>query len=75
MFELVLHPCNNLKYFKTVGWEDEWIDAAEWIVRDESEWKYANLHSKGNDDDNTVMLPPEKSKVCVCKYSINFTST
>jgi hypothetical protein len=75
MFELVLHPRHKLKYFKTVGWEDEWIDAVEQIVRDEFEWKYANLPNKGDYDDNIVMLSPAKSKVCVHKYSIGFILT
>jgi hypothetical protein len=71
----VLHPRHKLKYFKTVGWEDEWIDAAEQIVRDEFEQKYTNLPDRVDDDDNIVMLSPKKSKVCVHKYPINFTLT
>ena len=32
---LVLHFCHKLQYFKNAGWEEEWIEAAEEIVRDE----------------------------------------
>ena len=29
----MLHPCHKLQYFKNAGWEDEWIESAEEIVR------------------------------------------
>jgi len=38
---LVLHPRHKLQYFKTAGWEKEWIEAAEEIVRDEFDRTYA----------------------------------
>ena len=38
---LVLHPRHKLQYFKTAGWEEEWIEAAEEIVRDEFDRTYA----------------------------------
>jgi len=60
LFTLVLHPHHKLKYFKTVGWEDKWIDAAEQIVMDEFERKYANLPDGGDDDDNVITLSPKK---------------
>jgi hypothetical protein len=59
---LVLHPRHKLKYFKTAGWEDDWIDAAETIVRDEYEQKYANQTTGGGDDENDKGLPPPKKK-------------
>jgi len=34
-YSLVLHPRHKLQYFKTAGWEEDWIEAAEQIVRDE----------------------------------------
>ena len=30
-----LHPRYKLRYFKKAGWEDEWIDVAENIVKAE----------------------------------------
>jgi len=40
---VVLHPQHKLEYFKNAGWEQEWIDEAEKIVRAEFErsYKYA----------------------------------
>ncbi|KIJ90219.1 hypothetical protein K443DRAFT_68183, partial [Laccaria amethystina LaAM-08-1] len=37
---LVLHPCHKLQYFKTAGWEEEWVDAAEQIVHNEFDQMY-----------------------------------
>ncbi|KAJ8582620.1 hypothetical protein M405DRAFT_690829, partial [Rhizopogon salebrosus TDB-379] len=37
---MVLHPHHKLSYFKTAGWEDEWIKTAEALVRDEFERSY-----------------------------------
>ncbi|KAJ8579264.1 hypothetical protein M405DRAFT_754714, partial [Rhizopogon salebrosus TDB-379] len=34
---MVLHPCHKLSYFKNAGWEDEWVDTAEALIRDEFE--------------------------------------
>ena len=33
----VLHPCHKLTYFKNAGWELEWINTAETLVREEFE--------------------------------------
>jgi hypothetical protein len=63
---LVLHPCHKLKYFKTVSWEDGWVDAAEQIVRDEFEHKYTN--GSHDDDNHTTMLLPKKNQGCVRQY-------
>jgi hypothetical protein len=38
---LVLHPRHKLHYFKTSGWEDEWIETAQNIVREEFDRTYA----------------------------------
>jgi hypothetical protein len=48
---IVLHPRHKLQYFKATGWEQEWIDTAEEIVRDEFEKNYAVspvVHEKSN---------------------------
>src|ERR1700678_135540 len=55
---LVLHPCHKLQYFKTAGWEEEWIEAAEEIVRDEFDRTYAFMD---------VDVPPEGIDM-VCFY-------
>jgi hypothetical protein len=36
----VLHPCHKLQYFKTTGWEDDWIEMAHNIVREEFDQTY-----------------------------------
>jgi hypothetical protein len=62
----VLHPQHKLKYFKNAGWEDEWIDAAEDIVRAEYERKYANRFTGDDDDENNErMTLLKKTKVHV----------
>ena len=37
----VLHPRHKLHYFKTAGWEDDWIQTARDIVREEFDRTYA----------------------------------
>jgi len=37
----VLHPCHKLHYFKTAGWEDEWINTVHNIVHEEFDRTYA----------------------------------
>jgi hypothetical protein len=46
----VLHPRHKLAYFKTAGWEDEWISAAENIVRAEFSRSYACGDASGHED-------------------------
>ena len=40
-YNLVLHPKYKLKYFNKQGWDKEWIDTAEEIVREEFRKNYA----------------------------------
>jgi len=61
----VLHPRHKLTYFKAAGWEDEWINAAEQIIRDEFEWKYANLPGDSGDVEGNRIPLPKKKKVCL----------
>lgn len=62
---LVLHPRHKLAYFKTAGWEDEWISAAEHIVRNELECSYADHGHTTNDSDNEGSADESLSeKVC-----------
>ena len=44
---LVLHPHHKLHYFKTAGWEDEWIDTAHNIVSEEFNQTYAFMDFDG----------------------------
>ena len=44
---LVLHPRHKLHYFKTAGWEDEWINTARNIVREEFDRTYAFMDFDG----------------------------
>jgi hypothetical protein len=37
---MVLHPGMKLEYFRQHGWEEEWIDQAENLVREEYITKY-----------------------------------
>ncbi|KIL00687.1 hypothetical protein PAXRUDRAFT_129217, partial [Paxillus rubicundulus Ve08.2h10] len=39
---LVLHPFHKLAYFKTVHWEDKWIETAEALVYDRYTHSYAD---------------------------------
>ena len=41
--QLVLHPRHKLKYFKNAGWQDDWIEQAEEIVRTEFNLLYGSL--------------------------------
>ena len=59
---LVLHPQHKLRYFKAAGWEDEWIDVAEQIVRDEFKCKYADLPGD-SDGGKGNSIPSPKKKV------------
>jgi hypothetical protein len=52
----VLHPRHKLQYFKTAGWQDEWIQTAEGLVRDEFERSYA---SSKNDHNSNLDLADE----------------
>jgi hypothetical protein len=50
----VLHPRHKLSYFKAANWEDEWIDAAERIVRAEFEHSYANRGLDTDDEESAA---------------------
>lgn len=40
---VVLHPRHKLEYFKTAAWEDDWMEIAESLVRNEFECLYSSL--------------------------------
>jgi hypothetical protein len=60
---LVLHPRHKLQYFKNAGWQDEWIERAEEIVRTEFDLSYGSMDTTSGE----TRLP--KSKVCAPKLS------
>jgi hypothetical protein len=54
---LVLHPRHKLEYFKNAGWQNDWIEKAEQIVRTQYDLSYGSL-------DTSWATSPCKSKVC-----------
>lgn len=38
----MLHPRHKLAYFKAAGWQQDWIDTAEELVRSEFKRSYAS---------------------------------
>jgi hypothetical protein len=56
--ELVLHPRHKLSYFKTAGWEQEWIETAKELVRDAFQRSYQAEDNDARDQDET---PPARS--------------
>ena len=57
---LVLDPRRKLNYFRAAGWEEEWIEAAHKIVREEFDQGYAGIRLENEDDSE------ESSSVCNC---------
>lgn len=53
----VLHPRHKLRYFRQAGWEDEWISAAEEIVRAEYDRTYAFSDVGITEADISVCFP------------------
>ena len=47
-----MHPAYKLEYFKSVGWEAEWLRVAEGLVRTEFKRKYAALPVVGDNGDD-----------------------
>jgi hypothetical protein len=52
-----------MQYFKNAGWQDEWIERAEEIVRTEFDLSYGSMDTTSGE----TRLP--KSKVCAPKLS------
>lgn len=66
---LVLHPRHKLEYFKTAAWEDDWIETAEGLVRDEFERSYSARHvsdeeGDGMDVDDVTAAPVRFVIIC-----------
>jgi len=58
-----LHPQHKLTYFKEAGWEQEWIDTAEKIVRMEFDQSYAHHGDDIEDDEMPVGGTPAADEV------------
>jgi hypothetical protein len=65
MKHLVLHPRHKLKYFKAQKWDEEWIQTARDIVRDEFERSYKSENISG--DDNAIEVEVENM---VCSFGL-----
>jgi hypothetical protein len=67
MLVTVLHPRHKLSYFKSAGWDHEWIETAQQLVRDEFDLNYAGMDEvdSGNDSElNVAVETPKVRKVC-----------
>ncbi len=53
-FTLVLHPGLKLEYFRQHQWDEEWIDVAENLVREEYMVNYEK-HPTVSENDSTEM--------------------
>lgn len=51
----VLHPAHKTTYFRLAGWQPDWIETAEQIVRDEFDRAYAELDSDLEDGPSTAV--------------------
>jgi hypothetical protein len=63
---LVLHPHHKLKYFKAAGWDEEWIDTAKKLIRDQFESRYASrtVTTESTNTANSIEnVPKESSKI------------
>ena len=61
----VLHPQYKLEYFKKAGWEPDWINTAEQLVRTSFNKFYA---TKDNTDDVPMVSAAERVRLnVVCR--------
>lgn len=57
---LVLHPRHKLMYFRDAGWEEEWVERAEDIVRTVFDLSYGSSE--------TIWVAPQVDKVCILQF-------
>jgi hypothetical protein len=61
----VLHPWHKLSYFKAARWEDDWIQTAESLVRDEFERSYLSVDTNSDSGSvEEVSGPGNDNQVC-----------
>ncbi|KAH9920496.1 uncharacterized protein BXZ73DRAFT_104626 [Epithele typhae] len=54
---MVLHPGFKLEYFKTHHWQDEWIETAKTLVRNEYDLNYKHSDAAVDQDDHDDVVP------------------
>ena len=74
---IVLHPWHKLSYFKTAGWEQDWINTAEDLLQNKYEWinKVPMADKDGNDSGKVpeVLQPSDvRCTSCWVKYHWHF---
>jgi len=53
---MILHPRHKLTYFKKAGWESQWIEFAEVLLREEFECSYAPTEYHSDSDVSDIAL-------------------
>ncbi len=67
----VLHPHHKLQYFKTTGWQDDWIQTAETLIHDKFERSYASTNDNNNSNlDETNKADIGENELASKKVSI-----
>jgi hypothetical protein len=66
----VLHPHHKLDYFKTAGWEAEWIQTASDLVHHEFNFAYADMPT-GSADEESAFGEHESQVLKVCLILFN----
>lgn len=51
----VLDPKRKLEYFRSAGWEEEWIETARDIVEAEFEQGYSHMGDDNNETDSEAV--------------------
>jgi hypothetical protein len=72
----VLHPRHKLAYFKTARWEEDWVETAASLVREEFERSYleVDIQENGNSDVATPAVTMVDDPPIVCTI-FSFRST
>jgi hypothetical protein len=66
----VLHPAYKLEYFRARDWEQDWIETAESMVREEFARSYGDMEVGDNYEDVLALMDTSSSskKVCRCYH-------
>jgi hypothetical protein len=67
---LVLHPRHKLHYFKNEGWQDNWIERAEEIIRTQFDLSYGSLDTSWA----SRQTQAGKAKVCTRRFHCKLQS-
>lgn len=54
----MLHPRHKLAYFKSARWEENWIETAASLVREEFKCSYLEVDIQENHDGDVEMVGP-----------------